>query len=1408
MAQQQFHPRPPNSPKLDAERIEVPVPLPQPEGSKPPVLQRILPFFMVVAMVGVIVLMVSMSGSLNPFMLMMPLMMLVGVVGLMGGTGSTNSDLNADRRNYFLAAREARTLVHRRGEAMFKAQEASFPQPARLAPLIGVDAPDAPSMWTVRAANPGGFVTRAGTPEQKSFRPYLAARLGRGTVELEPQLVAPELPVVEQIEPVTLGGFRKFMRVQRFVAEFPIGYYLGRAPFHSLDGPADRTLPLARAMVASLAFNHSPDELEFALITDDPDGTNWSSFKWLPHVNNPSRMTTDGPARRIYRSMADFAADLPESMTQRPEFQATTGADNGGVEREYPHLVVIIDLPASQVRLPEIFGVNGIDGVTLLVVRAGANELPASEEGALRIDAAGQISTVAEPALVKADTMGAAEFDVFARAMGRYRSGRELFLPSLTDPAPRSAGRTPYLKALGINDLESLDVLQFWSRTAGEVDRKIPLADLLDESTMLPTGKIAELNFSESSIGGSGPHGSMQGKTGSGKSYLLQPTVLSLAARYSPDQFVCILMDFKGGSTFMGFERLPHVLANITNLEKDADILVRAETVIAGELLKRQEFLDEYKVPDILAYHKLQAKNPGKYPPLPDLFVIIDEFGEFIALNPEFKKLFSSITRRGRSLGMHLMLGSQVISQLQIGDIGTELSFGISLHSDSAEGSRMVLKSNAATQLKVGEGHAYLRRDVGDESLVPIQGFPVSDPYIPAETQVADIGIAGSTIDDSPAAGRSLVAFRSISPVGPVIDGEIEVIDMPSVVDPEEYPEVRHALLDKLAQTQLIQPRQLWQPTLTTPISFDGAQFPVAEERALRIRIGDLDDPANHRRIPYTIRPEGAGAHVRVIGNRGTGKSTTLQTMIASAAQTYRPDLVQFYLIDFGSKLQEVEHFPNVGARASGADDELIDRIVAEFKRVVEIRRSEFENRRVASFSAYAASKNIEPVNGDPYGEMFLVVDGINELINSRQEGMAGQIAERRMTALIEIAKAGGSRGVHLIVAGEYEATNPRFYTEFGLYILHSTDPAALTMILPQDVRGALKTVPAAQPGRALEPTTGLHARIFVPQLDPIEPILGSEPAEYDPEADYSAGIRALGKHLATEYVERAPEITPVPEMLPLEKIWPAYQGTRAAGAARALPLGAAVDDLSLVMLPTDDPQSVPHLLVVGDPQSGRSTVVRSLLRGLMAQYRPDEAQVYLFDPAYSMINESHALAAVGLLASYQNQAARIETETRNIASIIASREPDLETVTPEQIRAGAWYQGPKIFVVMDPVTTLTSGSYQASATDPLNEAIERQRDFGRSLGLHVIATDQANQYMSRRHTSAFYKAITSANSDVLLLSGSTTETVSGSMSAGNQIKFARRRQGLGQLWSPSTGIHPVVQTGWTPPFEDPAQNS
>ena len=65
------------------------------------------------------------------------------------------------------------------------------------------------------------------------------------------------------------------------------------------------------------------------------------------------------------------------------------------------------------------------------------------------------------------------------------------------------------------------------------------------------------------------------GTTGAGKSEFLRTLVLGLAMTHPPDQLNYVLVDFKGGATFLGLEEAPQVAAVITNLAEEAHMVER-----------------------------------------------------------------------------------------------------------------------------------------------------------------------------------------------------------------------------------------------------------------------------------------------------------------------------------------------------------------------------------------------------------------------------------------------------------------------------------------------------------------------------------------------------------------------------------------------------------------------------------------------------------------------------------------------------------------------------------------------------------------------------------------------------------------------------------------------------------------
>ena len=124
-------------------------------------------------------------------------------------------------------------------------------------------------------------------------------------------------------------------------------------------------------------------------------------------------------------------------------------------------------------------------------------------------------------------------------------------------------------------------------------------------------GTTVDLDIKEAAEGGHGPHGLCVGATGSGKSELLRTVVLGMVARHSPDELNLVLIDFKGGATFLGLEGLHHIAATITNLADEAHLVARANDALAGEIHRRQQVLRRAgNAVNLAAYRRMRSPGP------------------------------------------------------------------------------------------------------------------------------------------------------------------------------------------------------------------------------------------------------------------------------------------------------------------------------------------------------------------------------------------------------------------------------------------------------------------------------------------------------------------------------------------------------------------------------------------------------------------------------------------------------------------------------------------------------------------------------------------------------------------------------------------------------------------------------
>ncbi len=531
-------------------------------------------------------------------------------------------------------------------------------------------------------------------------------------------------------------------------------------------------------------------------------------------------------------------------------------------------------------------------------------------------------------------------------------------------------------------------------------------------------GEPVALDIKEPADGGHGPHGLCVGATGSGKSELLRTIAAGIIARHSPDDVNLVLIDFKGGATFLGLESLHHVAAVITNLADSAPMVARAKDALGGEVHRRQQLLRRAGNAVNLAAYRRHRRADTSLPALPTLFVIVDEFAELLSQQPDFADLFAMIGRVGRSLGVHLLLASQRLDEGRLRGLESHLSYRICLKTATAAESRAVLGVTDAAELAATPGAALLR--TGDGRLARFQATYLGGP-------------APTSARTSKTATVELFTRESASPT---------TTDEPAGSHRTAFDAIVHRFSSRGTPAH-----QMWLPPLTRSANL--ADLPHSAGRDRAVAIGVIDLPFEQRQAPMTVDLTGALGNVAVVGTSQSGKSTTVRSLLTALAACHEARRIQFYCIDFGGgTLDSLRRLPHVGSVAGRHETELVHRTVSHVGAVLSAR----ENR----------------ADVDPYGDVVLVVDGWSSLREEHPD---------LEPAIAGIASRGLSFGIHLILtAGRWADIRPALKDQIGTKIeLRLGDPIDSEMDRKQ---AAL--VPIDVPGRGIT-RDGNHFLIATP---------------------------------------------------------------------------------------------------------------------------------------------------------------------------------------------------------------------------------------------------------------------------------------------------------------------------------------
>ena len=806
---------------------------------------------------------------------------------------------------------------------------------------------------------------------------------------------------------------------------------------------------------------------------------------------------------------------------------------------------------------------------------------------------------------------------------------------------------------MGIDDPSSINPENLWLTTGGGHIRPVPIGVAEDGTPVL-------LDINEAARNGMGPHGLCVGATGSGKSELLRTLALGMITAHPPDVLNLILVDFKGGATFLGLERARHVGAVITNLVDEAHLVDRMSDALAGEMKRRQELLRAAGRCANIAEYQHALLEGAVLPPLPALFILVDEFSELLSQHPDFAELFVAIGRLGRSLGMHLLLASQRLDEGRLRGLETHLSYRICLKTFSAGESRAVLGVADAYHLPGTPGAAYLKSASGD--LVRFQTSFVSG-------RGAGRGRSGV----SPAAAPVRPRVFTAAPVG-------KISSAVDITEPART--VLDAVLDRLAGHGP-PAHQVWLPPLTDSPTLD-MLAPCADQRSLTVPIGVVDNPYEQRRDPLVVELCGPAGNVAVVGAPRSGKSTAVRTMVLALAETHDPADVGFYCFDFGGGgLSSLRQLPHVGSIAGRQDADLCRRTVAAMESVIRRREALFRRFGIDSMADYRRRRAAGAAGGveDPFGDVFLVIDGWATL---RQEFDS---LEPPVTA---IAAQGLSFGVHVVVtASRWAELRPALKDQIATRIeLRLGDPAESEM----DRRRA-RELSDRPPGRAIT-ASGRQSAIALPRWDGIATADG-----------LSAVIAENAERLRHRWNRRS---APAVELLPM-KIH-RRDLVRRDGGLRAGPevlIGLGERELKPVAL---DFAEQSHLLVLGEAGCGKTAVLRMLCRELIRTNTADEAALEIVDFRRSLLG----VVESEHLAGYAMSPASLTSRLPAILDRLEGRMPG-DNVTQQQLRARSWWSGPDIYLVIDDYDLAAGATGNPLA--PLADFLPHAND----LGLHIV---------------------------------------------------------------------------------------
>ncbi|MDO0937151.1 type VII secretion protein EccCa [Streptomyces sp. DG2A-72] len=531
---------------------------------------------------------------------------------------------------------------------------------------------------------------------------------------------------------------------------------------------------------------------------------------------------------------------------------------------------------------------------------------------------------------------------------------------------------------------------------------------------------------------------------------------------------------------------------------------------------------------------------------------------------------------------------------------------------------------------------------------------------------------------------------------------------------------------------------------------------PRGERDFLRVPIGLTD---RHEPVLLDLKESsqlGMGPHGLCVGATGSGKSELLRTLVLALAAAHSPEDLALVLVDYkgGATFAPFAELPHVAGVITNLENQagLVERVHTSLAGEVKRRQQVLKDAgNVADIGHYATLRATQRPDLDPLPHLFVVIDEFGELITAKPDFI---------DLFLSIGRIGRSIGVHLLLSSQrieggklkgldtylsYRLGLRTFSADESRTVLDTTDAFHLP---PLPGFGFLKVdtstyerfkagyVSGAYQGPALR-----KERDDESLARPYPTFNTSHRQDSEVVEEPVATQRETGPTVLSVMVDQlttaAPPVRriwlpPLPDATtldvaagPLQADTDGVRLAHAGGPMRA-PLGILDDPARQWQQPwlLDLTVSGGHAAIIGGPQSGKTTLLRTLALSLALTHTPYDVAVYGLDLAGGGLSALSGLPHVGGIASRADhqRAARTVAE---VCTMLGEREElfrELGIDSVDQLRhLRAQRKLPQlgatdVVLLIDGFGALRDEF--ADLDDPVADLLKR----GGGYGIHVVA--------------------------------------------------------------------------------------